>query len=115
MAKTVYTEETIQLQTGEDVILKPLPIKYLKQFNEKLNDLKEEWRKEEGDEDAAMDLLIDLSAICIKKQFPELAADRELLEEALDLLTIYKILDVCGGLKLNDPNQQAAALAAMTE
>jgi hypothetical protein len=34
----------------------------------------------------------------------ELADDyREHLEEILDMPTVYEVLDVCGGLKLNDP------------
>jgi len=113
MAKTVYSEEAIALQSGEEVILKPLPIKQLKKFNAKLNELRAEWLKENGDEDAAMDILTDLAGICIEKQHPDIVADRDRLEESLDLQTIYKLLDACGGLKLNDPNQQAAALAAM--
>lgn len=113
MAKTVYTEESIALQTGEEVVLRPLPIKQLKKFNAKLNDLRAEWQKEDGNEDDAMDLLVDLGGICIEKQYPEIAADRDKLEDSLDLQTIYKIIDVCGGLQLNDPNQQAAALAAL--
>jgi hypothetical protein len=40
---------------------------------------------------------------------PELAADKEALEEALDVPTIWKIMEICGGIKLGDPNLMAAA------
>lgn len=114
MAKTVYTEEEIALQDGQAVTLRPLPLSRLKKFNKKLLELQAEWKKEDGDEDAALDLLTDLAGICIEKQLPDLVENREELEDALDLQTIYKILEVCGGLKLNDPNLQAAALAALS-
>lgn len=113
MAKTVYTEETIQLQSGEEVVLRPLPIKSLRQFNAKMADLRKVWENEDASEDEAMDILVDMAGICISRQLPELAGDRDRLEESLDLGTIYKLLDSCGGLRLNDPNQQAAAAAAL--
>jgi hypothetical protein len=109
MADTVYTEETIQLQNGEEVVLRPLPIKLLKEFNVKLQEMNKTEIKEETE---ALDFLVDLCAICLRSQFP-LAKNREQFEEVIDLASIYKILDVCGGVKLNDPNLQAAALAAM--
>lgn len=114
MAKTVYTEETIQLQSGEDVTLRPLDIKSLRKFNTKLAELRKIWENEDADEDEAMDVLVDMAGICIARQLPELAGDRDRLEESLDLGTIYKLLDSCGGLRLNDPNQQAAAAAALS-
>jgi hypothetical protein len=40
---------------------------------------------------------------------PDLAGNREALEEALDVPTIWKIIEVCGGIKLGDPNLIAAA------
>lgn len=111
MANTVYTVEEVELQDGTEVALKPVNIKHLRDFMKTM----EEFSKAGGDEDKSMDLLITAAGICLKKQLPELAANRDALEEALDMPTIYKILDVCGGVKLNDPNLLAAAMAELGE
>jgi hypothetical protein len=43
------------------------------------------------------------------KQFdPSLAANKETLEELLDIQTMYKILEIAADIKLNDPNLLAA-------
>jgi hypothetical protein len=41
-----------------------------------------------------------------------LVADKDKLEDALDMPTINRILEVCGGIKLDDPNLLAAAVLA---
>jgi hypothetical protein len=45
------------------------------------------------------------------KQYNPDLADKAKLEEVIDLPTIYKIIEVASGIKLNDPNALAAALA----
>lgn len=112
MAKTVYDEETIQLQNGQEVTLRPLNIKNLRLFNVKMKELRE---INEPTEDEQMDLVVAMAGICLRAQAPELVDNGDELEEALDLTTIYKILDVCAGVKFTDPNLQAAAIAAMNQ
>lgn len=109
MSNTVYTVEEIELQDGTTVELKPLNIKHLREFMVKMD----EFAKTGDDEDASLNCLIDAAGICLKKKLPELVADRDALEDALDMPTIYKILDLCGGVKLNDPNLLAAAMEAV--
>jgi hypothetical protein len=41
-----------------------------------------------------------------------LVADREAFEDAIDVPTMNRILEVCGGIKLDDPNLLAAAVLA---
>jgi hypothetical protein len=57
-----------------------------------------------------MDLLLNCSVIAMKQYSPEIAT-KEKLEEIIDLPTIYKVIEVASGVKLNDPNALAAALA----
>ncbi len=49
-------------------------------------------------------ILIDACAVALEKQLPDLVADRDALEDALDVPTINRILEVCGGIKMDDPN-----------
>ena len=108
MATTVYTVEEIELQDGKTYAFKPLNIKLLRRFMNAFSSL-----EAVETEDESIDQMIDLAAICIESVDKELAADRDRLEEALDNPTIYKIIEVCAGIKLNDPNLIAAAVTAM--
>jgi hypothetical protein len=65
-------------------------------------------------EDETLTILIDACAVALEKQLPDLVADRDALEDALDVPTINRILEVCGGIKMDDPNLLAAAVLAGT-
>ena len=107
MATTVYDVEEIQLQNGATVKLKPLTIKELRKFMiaiQKTADV--------TTEDETLNVLIDAVAVALEKQLPDLVADRDALEDALDVPTINRILEVCGGIKMDDPNLLAAAVLA---
>ena len=114
MATTVFTPEEIELQDGTVVTLKPLNLKGVKIFQQQLkgyNDYLESVRTEESepDEDKTIDMFKEMTKTCLRSQAPELVADDDAFEEALDIETIFKVLDVCAGIKFNDPNLQAAA------
>ncbi len=107
MATTVYDVEEIELQNGSKIKLKPLTIKALREFMLEI-------KKTENSktEDETLTILTTACGIAIKSQVPELVADRDKLEDALDMPTINRILEVCGGIKLDDPNLLAAAVLA---
>lgn len=107
MATTVYDVEKIKLQNGSEVELKPLTIKELRKFMEVIQKT-----AEVSTEDETLTLLIDACAIALEKQLPELVKDRDALEDTLDVPTINRILEVCGGIKMDDPNQLAATVLA---
>ena len=48
--------------------------------------------------------------ICLEKTNPNLAGNRDLFEDVVEIPTMMKILEVAGGLKLTDPNLLGAAL-----
>jgi hypothetical protein len=105
LATTVYDVEEITLQNGDKVKLKPLTIKALRKFMAAIAKT-----AESKTEDETLTILIDACAVAIELQLPELANNREALESALDMPTINRILEVCGGIKLDDPNLGAAAV-----
>ena len=128
MATTVYDEVEIVLQDNTEVILKPLPIGQLRRFMAA-------WKQmanlpgdtDEEKEEASFTVFVNCAGIALENQFKALEKFtetkgklkdplskeyREYLEEVLDIDTIYKIMEVCGGLKLNDPNLLAALDAA---
>jgi hypothetical protein len=107
LATTVYDVEEITLQNGNKVTLKPLTIKDLRKFMEAIQKT-----EEATNENDTLTVLIDACAVALAKQLPELVADRDALEDALDVPTINRILEVCGGIKMDDPNLLAAAVLA---
>jgi hypothetical protein len=116
LASTVYTAEEVELQDGTVVNLKPLNIKSLRKFMK----IMEKFANVESEEQG-LDILIDASAVCLSRQKPEFydaskgenGGASEEWEDVADMPTVYKILDVCGGVRLNDPNLLAAAEEAL--
>ncbi|AYB71081.1 tail assembly chaperone [Streptomyces phage Yaboi] len=112
MATSVYTTEEIVLQDGTEVTLKPLNIKNLRKFMKKWKGLSEIKVEESGDSDELVDFIIDAAQICLASLYPDYA-NKAKYEEAVDIPTVHKIIEVCAGIKLNDPELEAAARAAM--
>ena len=107
MATKIYDVEEIQLQNGDKVLLKPLSIKQLRKFMvvvQKTQDVTEE--------DQTLSVLVEACAIALETQLPELTKDLDAFEDALDVPTINRIMEVCGGIKMDDPNLIAAAVLA---
>lgn len=117
MATTVYTTEDVTLQDGESVTLRPLNIKGLRKFMKKMDD----FQKVESEEDG-LEVLLNAAAICLMKERPDLwdktkneneGGYSDKAEDVFDMPTIYKIIEICGGVKLNDPELIAAATEAL--
>ena len=107
MATTVYDVEEIQLQNGATVKLKPLTIKELRKFMVVIQKT-----AEVTSEDETLTILIEACGVALEKQLPELVKDIDAFEDTLDVPTINRILEVCGGIKMDDPNLLAATVLA---
>jgi hypothetical protein len=107
LATTVYDVEEIELQNGNKVKLKPLSIKELRKFMVVIAKT-----GQVSTEDDTLNILIEACAVALEKQLPELVADRDAFEDALDVPTINRILEICGGINMSDPNQLAATVLA---
>jgi hypothetical protein len=110
LATSVYEVVEVELMDGSKISMRPLKISLLRDFMKEFQKI--------GDEDIAedniksMDLLLDCAVIAMKQYNPDLAS-KEQMEEVIDLPTVYKIIEVASGIKLNDPNALAAALAGV--
>ncbi len=90
--------KTITLMDGTEILARPLKLSLLRPFMTKFALLSEA----SEDNDKSMDILIDCAQIALKQFKPELAEDREVLEDLLDLPTVYQIIDVASGLQNSD-------------
>jgi hypothetical protein len=60
-----------------------------------------------------MEVFIEAAMVCLEQLSPKLAEDRDTFEEVIEVPTMMKILEIAGGLKLNDPNLAVADLAGV--
>ena len=110
MPTTVYDIEEIELSDGSSLVIRPLTIKHLKKF---LDVIKKADDPKVDTEDQVMEVFIEAAMVCLEQLKPELSKDRDAFEEIIEIPTMMKILEVAGGLKLNDPNLATAGLVGM--
>jgi hypothetical protein len=105
MATKVYETLELELQDGTVITVKPLNLKNLRA-------VMKEWANAQNveSEDEFLDILIKCTSIALSQLAPEKS---ETVEEDLDLQTMYKILELAADIKLNNPNQTAAAQALL--
>lgn len=126
MATEAYDKVELKLQDGTDVVLKPLNIGRLKRFMKAWGEF-QDIDFENGDESPAFDIYINCAGIALEPNLGERFTTRgegddvlnekyrEYLEDTLDMKTIFKVLDVCGGLKLDDPKAIEDAMKMMED
>ena len=136
MAIEVYTTKEIRLLDETEVELRPLPIaklrKFMRMWSEHIsavtkkiaeNEDKPEDEREftEADiTDEQFTTFIKMCALGLESQLKGDKTDKQFiayLEDVLDEQTIYKVLEITGGLKLGanaDPNQTNPAVVAGT-
>ena len=108
MPTTVYETLEIKLSNGEVITVAPLKINRLKKFLAVVKPLQE---NQNVTEEQAMEMFVQAGMICMEQFAPDLATDQEKFEDNIEVPTLMKILEVAGGLKLNDdPNSPGASL-----
>lgn len=93
MATTTYETETVTLMDGTEIQVRPLKISLLRKFMKTF----EKVAAVAEDNDKSMNLLIDCVQIALEQYKPEIAKDKDALEEILDLPTVYKIIEAASG------------------
>lgn len=97
MATTVNEKKTVTLIDGTKVEVRPLKISLLREFMKKFEGI----AAVAEDNDKSMNLLMECVQIAMRQYKPELADDLEVLEENLDLPTVYKIVEEASGISMS--------------
>ena len=105
MATEVYNKDNIFLIDGRELEIMPLKIKYLREFMSYFQSMK----KAQND-DEAIEVLTKCASICLKQYCPEIAKQAE---DYLDLPTVYKIIDIGAGIKINEKSDDSVKDQAM--
>ncbi len=100
--------------------LKPLSIKKLRKFYVKFDAWTSLGKDYEGTEEefanASTDALVELALFCVEGDRPDLAEKDEEGDpkalEVFDQLTVFRIIEICAGIKLNDPKLMKMAMEA---
>lgn len=98
MTTTINENKVLTLIDGTEITVRPLKISLLKPFMAKFEKIAEV----AADNEKSMDILMDCVQIAMKQYAPDVADDREKLEDNLDLPTVYKIVEEASGVKLAD-------------
>ena len=101
MATEIYKIEKIQLVDGTEIELIPLKIKYLREFMSVFNAI----RVTKNDQEAIL-VLSECARICMKQYYPEISKTIGMLEDSLDLPTVYKVLNVAAGIKVDKKSEE---------
>jgi hypothetical protein len=100
MATTVYDIKRITFLDGTVVECTPLKIKYLREFMDVFYLVKDSKNDEE-----AIGFLSLCAAVAMQQYYPPMS-DISALEDNADLPTIYKILDIAAGIKINSDSDK---------
>ena len=95
--KDILAGTEILFADGKKRVVKPLTIRNLRKFMKIVKNLK----NEETLEDADIDVMVEAAAVALAVVDPELAADKEKLEDVLDLKSFGALMTAAMG---SDPS-----------
>ena len=101
MATSIYKTKNIYLFDGTEIQIMPLKIKYLREFMDAFDKI-----KETTDDDQAMMVLLECTRIATKQYHPSISNSIEELEDNIDLPTVHEVLDIAGNIKINDDAEE---------
>ena len=101
MATEIYKTKNIYLFDGTEIEIMPLKIKYLREFMDAFNNI-----KQTKNDDEAMQVLVECTRIAMKQYYPQISKSIQDLEDNIDLPTVHEILDVAGNIKIGDESEE---------
>ena len=99
MATKVYETKKISLVDGRTIVAAPLKIKYLREFLEIFETIKSSKTDDESISTLAKCALVTMQQYC-----PSIKTIDD-LEDSVDLPTIYQIIDIAAGIKINQKSE----------
>ena len=107
MATKIYETKKISLVDGRTIIAAPLKIKYLREFLEIFENIKLSKTDNESISTLAKCALVTMQQYC-----PSIKTIDD-LEDSVDLPTIYEIIDIAAGIKINDKSEETVKSQAV--
>jgi hypothetical protein len=101
MATTIYKSEIIHLFDGTELEIMPLKIKYLREFMQAFENV-----KVTKNDDEAIAALVECVRVCMKQYYPSISGSVEDVEDSIDMPTVYKVLDISAGIRINKKSEE---------
>lgn len=95
MATKIYNSANVKTVDGQEIYITPLKIKYLREFLDSFEHVK----SANGDEEA-VSKIVECVRIAMKQYCPTMSTIDD-IEDNFDLPTIYRILDISAGIRIN--------------
>ena len=103
MATTIYKSANIYLVDGTEIYVTPLKIKYLRQFMDKFDQIKDAQEKGQDPNQILMESVV----IAMKQYCPSIKTVQD-LEDSIDMMTLYDFLEASAGIKLKPSEEDKA-------
>jgi hypothetical protein len=107
MATKIYDTKKISLIDDSIIIAAPLKIKYLREFLETFEKI-----KEAKTDDESIAILAECALVTMQQYCPSIKTIEQ-LEDNLDLPTIYEIIDIAAGIKINEKSEDTVKSQAV--
>jgi hypothetical protein len=107
MATSVYNKKKFSLVDGTVISAAPLKIKYLREFLEEFDTI-----KKATTDDESISVLVNCALISMQQYAPHIKTVDE-LEDNLDLPTIYEVIDIAAGIKINEKSEDTVKSQAV--
>jgi hypothetical protein len=101
MATKIYDSDFVTLINNKSIEITPLKIKYLREFMIAFDLI-----KNTNSDDEAIAVLAECTRVCMKQYYPAISSTVEDIEDNLDLPTIYKVLEIAAGIKINKASEE---------
>jgi hypothetical protein len=108
MATKIYDTEIIELVDGTRIKIAPLKVKYLREFMDAFNFID----MAENDEEAIV-ALANCARIAMQQYYPAIQTMED-LEDSVDLPTVYRILNIAAGIKVDKENKDESVKSQAT-
>jgi hypothetical protein len=110
MATKVYEENVIELIDGTEITVGPSKIKYLRGILDSFNKI-----DKDSTEDEAIEIMVESVRIAMQEFYPSISGSVELIEDNLDIKTVYKVLEYCAGIKINIDQEETVENQARSQ
>jgi len=97
LATTNNEVKVVKLIDGTEIAVRPLKISLLRDFMKKFEGI----AKVADDNDKSMNILMECVQIAMKQYKPEIAEDLKVLEENIDLPTVYEVVEEASGINMS--------------
>lgn len=95
----IYDIKKFHLIDGKEIDAAPLKIKYLREFLEVFDTI-----KQAKSDDESIGVLVNCALVAMKQYCPSIRTVED-LEDNLDLPTVYEVIDIAAGIKINEKSE----------